>query len=107
MENPHCPICRQVLIASGLDDRLYYCSDAATTHATVHFSLDGKVDLQILDIGPYSITVTDTQDKQSTTIRKHNSIFKEIVLELPAALQLSWHNKEQVMEKIALYLLFS
>lgn len=107
MEKPHCPICRQVLIASGLDGSIYYCSDAATTHATIHFGLDGKIDLQVLDIGPYSITITDSQDKQTTVIRKYNFGFKETILELPKALQLSWHNKEQVMEKIALYLLFS
>ncbi len=107
MEKPHCPICRQFLTASGLDERVYYCSDAATTHATIHFDLDGKIDLQILDIGPYSITITNSQKTQSTVIRKHNSVFKETVLELSTALELPWHNKKQVMEKIALYLLFS
>ena len=107
MKKLRCPICRQILIASGLDGYVYYCSDAATTHATIHYGLDGKIDLQILDIGPYSVTITDNQDKQSTVIRKYNSLFKETVLELPKALQLPWHNKDQVMDKIALYLLFS
>lgn len=107
LEKPSCPICRQILRVSGTDSNMYYCSDAANTHATVLIGPDGNFNLQILDIGPYSITIINTPDIQRTVIRKFNSIYNKTVLELSKALQLPWHDKNKVMEKIGIYLLFS
>lgn len=112
------PICKQILKNSGTDKNTYYClsytPDLLPTHATLHIGEEDKVDLWVLDIGPHTITVANDGDVQKTVIRKcnpffkgFNSFFKEVILELPKALDLPWDDEDKVVEKIGLYLLFS
>lgn len=130
-ENPTCPVCGNALKATGVDPNMYYCikrkvwvSDLGLhldiVDATLNLAPDGKVIWQLIEIPPYSFLITDDEKEQQTVVRKvvapetspHNKIRaktfqRQIVLTVPAVMKLPWHDKQAVLERMKLYLLFS
>lgn len=131
-ETPICPVCGDVLKISGVDINMYYCpkrkiwfpdigAHIDTIEATICFNADGKPTLQIIEVPPYRFTITDEDQFQKTEISKiavrqdrvhpqkwyPQAITREPILILSTALKLPWNNKEKVLERMKLFLLFS
>lgn len=130
-ENPICPVCGNTLKATGTDPNMFYCvkrkvwvSDLGIhidiVDATIYLTNDGKIEWQVIEIPPYRFLLTDDKDGQMTVVSKYVTLNKnpwdkqnamawrrETILTIPALMKLPWNDKEQVLEKLKLYLLFS
>lgn len=130
-ENPICPVCGNALKATGVDPNMYYCikrkiwvSDLGIhldiVDATVSITPEGKINWQLIEIPPYSFLITDDAKGQQTVVRKvlapeskpyykarAKTYERKIVLTVPALMKLPWNNKEEVLNRMKLYLLFS
>lgn len=131
MENPICPVCGNTLKATGVDPNMFYCikrkvwvSDLGLhldiVDATINLSSEGKVIWQLIEIPPYSFLITDDDKGEQTVVRKvvapeerpynksrAKTYQRKIVLTVPALMKLPWNKKEEVMERMKMYLLFS
>jgi len=131
-ETPICPVCGNALKATGVDPNMYYCTKRKvwfpdvgahidTIEATVCLDADSKPILQIIEVPPYRFTITNEAKGQKTEISKivlrqdrvsphkwyPHAINRETILTLPTAINLPWNNKEKVLERVKLFLLFS
>jgi hypothetical protein len=128
-EIPICPVCGNKLRATGVNPDMYYCtkrkiwvSDLGThleiVDATVYLDPEGKQTVRTIEIPPYSFTITDDA-KQETVVRKiiapertrpwmPGRIFqKKIVLTIPSVISLPWNDRNKVLERMKLFILFS
>lgn len=131
-ETPICPVCGNALKVAGVDPNMYYCpkrkiwfpdigAHIDTIEATIYIDASGRHTLQIIEVPPYRFTITDEDKIQKTEISKiavrqdrvHSykwypqSITRDPILILSTALKLPWNNKEKVLERMKLFLLFS
>ena len=130
-EIPICPVCGKTLKATGVDPFMYYCTKRKiwfphigthldTVEATIWTDAEGKYVLQIIEIPPYRFTITDDVDEQKTEISKiayqetmpphkwyPHALSREVILNIPTVINLPWNNKEKVLERVKLFLLFS
>ncbi len=128
---PTCPVCGNTLKATGADPDTYYCvkrkiwiSDlgihADIVDAAINVSPEGKVRWQHIEVPPYSFIITDDEKGQSTVvrklmaperlpahIRKTFTYEKKTILTIKAIMNLPWNNKQKVMERMKMFLLFS
>ncbi len=131
MELPNCPVCGNALKATGVDPNMYFCvkrkvwiSDLGIhldiVDATLNILPDGKVTWQLIEIPPYSFLITDDEKGQQTVVRKvigpeltpwnkkrAKTFERKIVLTVPALMKMPWNNKQKVLERMKLFLLFS
>jgi hypothetical protein len=131
IENPTCPVCGNTLKATGTDPNMFYCvkrkvwvSDLGIhidiVDATIYRTPDGKVVWQVIEIPPYRFLLNDDDKGQLTTVSKYVTLNKkpwdkqnamawkrEVILTVQALINLPWNDKDQVLEKLKLYLLFS
>lgn len=131
IENPICPVCGNALKATGVDPNMYYCikrkvwvSDLGLhldiVDATLNITPEGKTTWQLIEIPPYSFLISDDEKGQQTVVRKviapeknpwdkvrAKTYRREIVLTVPALMKLPWNNKEEVLKRMKLYMLFS
>lgn len=132
-EPPICPVCGIPLRPTGNNPDMYYCTKRKIwmqdlgmhldiIDATIYLAPDGQQTLKIIEVPPYSFTITDDNCcKQSTVVRKvipqdrtfppgplrARTLERKIVLSVDAAMKLPWHDKEKVLERMKMYLLFS
>jgi hypothetical protein len=130
-ENPICPVCGNALKATGADPNMYHCLkqrvyvDDLGMHvevidASVNITPEGKVIWQLIEIPPYRFLIEDTEKGQLTTVYKLMTLDRkpwdkknavawkpEVILKIPALMNLPWNDKQEVLEKIKLYLLLS
>jgi hypothetical protein len=127
---PICPVCGIPLRPTGNNPDMYYCTKRKIwiqdlgmhldiIDATIYVSPDGKPTLKIIEIPPYSFTITDDPGKTSTVIRKvmpqerlpgarkARTLERKIILSMDVVAKLPWHDREKVLERVKLYLLFS
>ncbi len=131
IENPICPVCGNTLKATGTDPNMFYCvkrkvwvSDLGIhidiVDSTIYFTNEGKIEWQVIEIPPYRFLIVDDHDGQQTVVSKYVTLNKkpwdkqnamawrrETILTIDAIMNLPWNDKEQVLEKLKLYLLFS
>lgn len=125
MKVPVCPVCGLVLKTTVINPVLYYCEKRKfwltepgmyidIIDATIYMSADGRKTLKIIDIPPFTFTIFDEINFKRTKIYKimpshqTKSLTKEMVLDIAGtAIDLPWNDKEKVLDKIKLYLLFS
>lgn len=88
--------------------------------STIYVAPDGRQTLKIIEVPPYSFTITDEEKNQKTVIRKvvapervpwqktkARTLERKILLTVNAAMKGPWNDKEKVHERVKLYLLFS
>lgn len=137
MKPPVCLVCGQPLKASGGDTNMYYCTKRKeyVSEWNVHLDVmdtiiyidpDNKKEaMWIVEIPPYRFTMTDLRGGQSTEIHKkvlpdwppwnkstdsesvQTLLYYKPILKIPSVMKLPWHDKEKVLERLKLYLLFS
>lgn len=132
MEKLTCPVCGNALKATSVDPNLYFCvkrkvwvSDLGIHMTIIDATInirpeDGKVTWQVIEIPPYRFVLSDDEQGEKTVIQKYvapedspwnkirgQSVKREVILTVPSLLKLPWDNKEQVFEKVKLFLLFS
>lgn len=114
MTDLHCPICDRQLVHSG-DPNVFYCNnptdewDIGEKEYVIWIDKDGDF-IKILDLLPYTFTLTKIGEKRNTKVRVLTyKAFpdKEIILDVPSVIDFPWHDKDQVFEKLKLYLTFS
>lgn len=132
---PDCLICGQPLKASGGDANMYYCTKRKEYMSELGLNIEvidsiiyvdpksGKHSMKVIEIPPYRFTMTDYPRGQRTEVHKtvlpdwapwdkeieDKEIFlqKKLILRVPVVLNLPWHDKQKVLERLKLYLLFS
>ncbi len=83
----------------------------------------GRDTMWVVEIPPYRFTMTDFGYRQRTEVHKtvlpdwapwdreieNKEIFlqKKLILSVPSVMKLPWHDKQKVLERLKLYLLFS
>lgn len=132
MEAPICPVCGEALKVTGANPNVYACTKRKVwlsdlglhceiIDATVYVDLQtGKRTSKLIEIPPYVFWITDDGSTQKTDVRKlvleeripgikqgSRSFERKRVLSLNCAMKLPWNDKEKVMERMRLYLLFS
>lgn len=132
VEAPICPVCGLTLRATGVNPNMYYCTKRKVwvsdlgmhldiVDATIYVDpLSGKQTLKIIEVAPYSFTITDDTVTKKTEVRKimpeeripgtrksSRSLERKKVLSIEACMKLPWNDKEKVLERMKLYLLFS
>lgn len=109
---PVCPICGETMTKSGIKHTmLYYCPRESATHAIYHLDSD-KITFQVITILPYEFVIHDGAVKRTEVclisrdergrLGNHKTI-----LRIDTPMNLSWHDKEEVLRKLKLYILFS
>lgn len=122
-----CPIC-DTEMESTYNDDIISCpkqdafvpaleATVRISHASIYINPETKKsEILSLEIGPYDITVWDQVGNQQTEISKTDwkdngpsrpNQFSNKLITLPKALHLPWHDTNEVMERIRMYLLFS
>lgn len=128
---PDCPVCGNPLRATGVNPDMYYCtrrrvwvSDLGLhldiVDATIHVAPDGRRTYKVIEVPPYSFTIIDDKDIKQTIIRKvmpeeripgmkrsARRLERKIVLDFDFPIKMRWNDKEKVLERMKLYLLFS
>jgi hypothetical protein len=131
VEAPICPVCGNILRATGVNPNMYYCTKRKVWVSDLGMHLDivdatiyvepvsGRQTLKIIEVAPYSFTITDDVIKK-TEVRKimpeeripgmrrtARNLERKKVLSIEACMKLPWNDKEKVLERMKLYLLFS
>jgi hypothetical protein len=130
-ETPICPVCGDTLKATGVDPNMYYCTKRKiwfpdigahldTIEATIYVDDDGKYTLQVIEVPPYRFTITDNAKVQKTEVEKvvkhepapghkwyPRALGRKVILTIPSIMNLPWNDKEKVLERMKLFLLFS
>lgn len=122
-----CPIC-DIEMESTYNADIVSCPQQDTfvpsleetvriSHASIYVNPETKKpEIISLEIGPYDITIWDQVDDHRTDISKIDwrdsgpsrpNQFTNKLITLPKALHLPWHDTNEVMERIRMYLLFS
>jgi hypothetical protein len=97
---------------------VYRCSKLSSAgwwenEAVFGYNEAGELSICILDIAPYLITIyhrsphTIVEERVKDVSGKLLKIERRKVLDVARALELPWHNKEQVVERIKTLVLFS
>lgn len=134
-ETPICPVCGMPLRATGVNPDMYYCMKRKiwepslgmyldVVDASVYVDANGKETLRVIEVPPFSFTITDDGRKQETIIRKvvaperddqmrklysskARTFERKILLTIPAVAKMPWNDRAKVAERVKLYLLFS
>ncbi len=128
---PNCPVCGMTLKATGVNPDMYYCTKRKVwisdlgihldiVDSTIYVEPDGRQTLKIIEVPPYTFTITNEEKSQKTVVRKMipkcsypwikelaRPMDKVTILTVNAVLELPWNDKKKVYEKVKLYLLFS
>lgn|SRR5574337_1238610 len=131
MSNLICPICGNALKAMGTNPNLYTCTKRKVwvsdlgihveiVDAAISLSSTGKQIYKVIEVPPYIFSIADDEGKKQTEITEMVPIAdvpwrkivgrpydRKVILRISAALDLPWHDKQKVFEKVRLYLLFS
>lgn len=135
MNPPSCLICGMPLKASGGDTNMYYCTTRKEYMSEWGLHLDvtdsviyidpnkGRETMWIVEIPPYRFTMTDFGSGPKTEVHKtvlpelapwdreienvKIFLYKKLILTVPSVMKLPWHDKQKVLERLKLYLLFS
>lgn len=89
--------------------------------ATVYVDTNGREALRVIEVPPFSFTITDDGRKQETVIRKiiaperddkmkrslARTFERKVLLTIAAVAKMPWNDKAKVAERVKLYLLFS
>ena len=129
----HCPVCGDKLLSAGppavdtywCAKRQEYVQDFGTSVDVVDYFVyvdpDGRHSSRIIEIPPYKFSITDEKSCRKTEVYKtvlndlppwsveDKSMFlqKKHILTIPAVMNLPWHDRSKVLERLKLYLLFS
>lgn len=130
-EPPICPVCGLPLRATGVNPDMYYCMQRKVWEpdlgiyldiidSTIYLDPEGKQILRVIEVPPFSFTITDDDQKKETVIRKvvapersprdrnkARVLERKVILTIPAVAKLPWKDKKAVAERVKLYLLFS
>jgi hypothetical protein len=137
MKSPLCLVCGQPLKPSGAGANMYYCTRRKEYVSEWNVHLDvmdtiiyfdpesGRETMWVVEIPPYKFTMTDSSSVQKTEIHKKvlpdwppwnkavdpesvkTLLYNKLILTVPSIMKLPWHDKEKVLERLKLYLLFS
>lgn len=135
MKAPDCLVCGQPLRASGGDTNMFYCVTRKEhiSEWNVHVDyvdtiiyvdpIDRRETMWVVEIPPYRFTMTDFSLGQKTEVHKtvmpdgapwdqeieNREMFlqKKLILKVACLLNLPWHDRQKVLERLKLYLLFS
>lgn len=124
-----CPVCNQGMIAGGVNPNIYQCQRTKEyvpelktkldiIHATYYIDpVTQQITYKVIELGSVSFVISDDVNGKKTIIRRVKELPRkkgesrrfesQELLKLPAAINLPWHDRKQVMEKLSLYLLFS
>jgi len=112
------------------DTRKEYVSDwnihVEVTDSVIYIDpVSGRETMWVVEIPPYRFTMTDFTSGQKTEVHKRvlpdwppwnkttdpesvkTLLYYKLILKVPSIMKLPWHNKEKVLERLKLYLLFS
>ena len=131
MNAPLCPVCGMTLQATAVNPNMYYCtkrrvwvSDLGdhldTVDAAIYVAPDGRQTMKVIEIPPYIFSITDDGNVQKTVVKKLMppdglpwkklrllGPERKIILTGPAVMTMPWNDKEKVVKKLHLYMLFS
>lgn len=114
MTDLRCPICDRLLIG-GADPNVFICDrppdelDLNDKEYVIWIDKDGDY-VKIIDVLPYTFTITKTNSKENTRVSiltYQDFPNKRVLLDVPAVMDLPWHDKTQLISKLNLYLTFS
>ena len=88
--------------------------------STIYVDPDGKQTFRVIEVPPYSFTITDDERTKKTDVRKvmpearrpgqrkgSRQLERKMVLSVGSVINMPWNDKEKLLEKMKLYLLFS
>lgn len=137
MKSPVCLVCGMPLKATGGDTNMYYCVTRKEYVSEWNVHLDvvdsviyidpirGCETMWVVEVPPYRFTMTDFESGPKTEVHKtvlpdwppwnktmdpesiKTLMYKKLILTVPARMKLPWHDKQQVLERLKLYMLFS
>ena len=105
-----CPVCFNPMEHKMAG--ILHCPELSdgTQHATYYLSKDRQVQFQIIEVDPYQFSI-DLKMPKTTVRQKHKNqnplfISVELILTMNVAINLPWHDPEQVINKVKTYLVF-
>lgn len=127
-----CLVCGAPLIAAGGKSNMYYCAKRReyvsdfgvhldVMDSTIYVDEAGRQTIKVIEIPPYKFSITDEESVQKTEVYKlvlpdaplwdaaeaKEWIYHKSILVVPAVMDLPWHDRRKVLERLKLYLLFS
>lgn len=130
---PVCLVCGKPLKATGGDTNMYYCAMRKEWVSEFGVHLDivecviyvdpekKRETMWVVELAPYRFTMTDFPTGPKTEVHQtvlpdagpwdrdfvKSFLYKKRILTVPAVMKLPWDNKQQVLDRLKLYMLFS
>lgn len=125
-----CPVCQQPMQSTD-STSIFQCArrkayipeldaEVDTIHATIYLNETGRQIIKVIEVGPYAFEIHDDETIQKTRVtklmepgkgkRKRNSartFERQTLLVVPSVIHAPWHDPQQVVEKIKLYMWFT